>query len=314
MLSKLFSNFKLGLSIWLIFLSVALWSLNFYLSCVDCFTNLTTASWIEICSVAILLLTSIFLSSKIFNSLFRITRNNYYTPLCLSIFVSWIGALLQWENALEMLLIATFYLNTYHILNGNDDNQIGFHLNAGLLSLVLTWLSPTGFVFLLVSFWQAAIDNHSGWRKFILPFYSFAFSFLIFLGVAFLFDYQEIFLSKFKIYEHLSFYPASFISNAIEIGLALIYFLLAQVEYLKALRKAPILKRKILSILNFQFIFSMALFTFLGAKTNYLLACLFPLAVLFSNYLQYIKKYSLRELLIWISIFTGIISASINLQ
>ena len=313
MLSKLFSNFKLGVSIWLIFISVALWSLTYYLNCADCYNNFTPFNWIETSTVAIFLFSGIFLSLTLFNSLFRVTRNNSYTPLFLAIFISWISAPLQWEYALEILLIAVFYLNTYNILNGKDDNQIGFHLNACLLSLILAWLSPVGFAFLLVSFLQAAIDSHSGWRKFILPFYSFAFSFLIFLGVAFLFDYQEMFLSKFKIWEQLSFDPSSFKSNGIQIGLALIFFLLAQIEYLKALRKAPILKRKILSILNIQFILSIVLFALLGAKSEYLLASIFPLAVLFANYLQYVKKHLMRELFIWISIFAGIISASLSL-
>jgi hypothetical protein len=313
MLSKLFSNIKLGLSIWLILFSLALWSLTYYLRCAECLSTLTALDWIEVGSVSVLLIVSLFLNSSIFNGLFRVTDNNYYSPLFLAIFISWSTIPLQWETGLEVLLIAIFYLNTYNILNGKDENQVGFHLTAGLLSLLLTWLSPIGIGFLAVAFWQAAIDSHSSWRKFILPFYSFAISFLLFLGIAFLFDSQDVFLSKFRIWEQVSIDLDQIKSNGIQIGLTLVFFLLAQKEYLKALRKAPILKRKILSILNIQFISSFLLLLIFGAKTEYIIAPLFALSVLIANYLQYFKKFMLRELIIWILIVAGIISASINL-
>ncbi len=313
MLSKLFSNIKLGLSIWLVLFSIALWSTIYYLNCIDCFTNFIASNWIELAGTFTVLILSIFLSSSIFNNSFRITANNYYSPLFLAIFISWIATPLHFEHSLEVLLIALFYLNTYNILNGTDNNQVGFHLNAGLLSFVLTWLSPIGVGFLLVSFWQATIDSHSGWRKFILPFYSFAISFLILLGIVFLFDYQEEFLSKFRLWNIVSVDLIQIETNAIQITFVFIFFLLAQIEYFKALRKAPVLKRKILSILNIQFIVSLTLFILFGSKPEHLLATLFALSVLFANYLQYIKLFMLRELLIWISILVGVVSVSITL-
>jgi len=313
MLSKLFSNLKFGLSIWLILFSLALWSLTYYLNCADCFAKFNTSDWIEASSVFIVLMASLFLNSSIFNTLFRVTRNNYYSPLFLAIFISWTTVLFHWEMAFEVLLIALFYLNTYNIFNGKDENQIGFHLTAGLLSLFLTWLTPIGIGFLFLSFWQAAIDSHNSWRKYFLPFYSFTFSFLIILGIAFVFNYQEAFLMRFRVWDQISFELVQFRSNAIQISSALFFFLLAQTEYLKALRKAPILKRKILSILNIQFLISILLFFFFGSKPEYLIVALFPLSVLFANYIQYLKKFILKELLIWISIAAGIVSASINL-
>ena len=144
MLSKLFSNLKFGLSIWLILFSLALWSLTYYLNCADCFAKFNTSDWIEASSVFIILMASLFLNSSIFNTLFRVTRNNNYSPLFLAIFISWTTVLFHWEMAFEVLLIALFYLNTYNIFNGKDENQIGFHLTAGLLSLFLTWLTPIG--------------------------------------------------------------------------------------------------------------------------------------------------------------------------
>ena len=313
MLSKLFSNIKLGLSIWLILFSLALWSLTFYLNCPDCFSSFTTENWLEIGSVTILLITSLFLNSSIFNTFFRVTQNNYYAPLFVAIFVSWISVPLSWETGLEILLISVFYLNTYNIFNGNDDNQIGYHLTAGLLSLILTLLTPIGLGFLLLSIWQAAIDSHRGWRKFFLPLYSFAISFVILLGVTFLLDYQQTFITKFKFWDFYKLDTSAIKSNLIPVILTVALYLMAQKEYLKALRKAPILKRKALSVLNIHFIITSTLYVLLGSKPEYLVAPLFALSVLFANYFQYLKKPLIKELIIWVSVAGGIISASINL-
>ena len=313
MLSKLFSNIKLGLSLWLILFSLALWSLTFYLNCSECFSNFTASEWTEISGISILLIASLFLSSNIFNSFFHVTQKNYYVPLFLAIFISWAAIPLQWESTFSLFLMAVFYLNTYNILNGKDNNQVGFHLTAGVLSLILTWLTPIAIGFLALSFWQAIVDSHSGWRKYILPFYSFAFSFLILLGLAFVFDYQNEFIAKFKLWDQLSFDLERLKSNAIQASLAVFFFLLSQIEYLRALRKAPILKRKILSILNVQFTISFVLFVLFGSNLESLLIALFALSVLFANYLQYLKKFIRREFLIWISIGAGILSASVNL-
>lgn len=313
MLSKLFSNIKLGSSLWLVFISVSVWSLNTYLYYFSTETELSPQFWGILFGVFGILVFALLLFQNIFEARFKITKANYFAPFLLALFLGWFPENFTWLQATQIVITCAFYFNSFLILEGNRSNLIGNHMTSGFLALLLTLIAPQGIIFLLLSLWQAGLNGESNIRKFILPLYSFTVSLILLLCFAFFFNQSEIVLSRIDLRKWIGLDVLRLKTLIVPATMACLYFILSQGQYIKALRKAPVLKRKSLLLLNMHFVFAAVAFVTFGSQTGALITALFPLAVLFANFLQYLNKNAVKETLIWLTIIAGIAMNAIHL-
>jgi hypothetical protein len=87
----------------------------------------------------------------------------------------------------------------------------------------------------------------------------------------------------------------------------LVLLIFSFLEYAVALKRAPVLKRRILSLLFIQIGFT-ALVPLIFQDEKTILFLIIPTAILFSNYLQYIKKPAFQESWLWILILFGVVN------
>ncbi|MCT4622708.1 MAG: DUF6427 family protein, partial [Schleiferiaceae bacterium] len=254
---------------------------------------------------SILSLGALYLYQYIADVRFHITRRNYFAPFCLAIILCWMPDVLDWKDAVLLSINALFLINFYKIYNSSS-SLLPYALNGSLLSLIAIGFSKVGYIYLLLTIWQFALVGKMSWRTILLPLYGFASYFLIALGVSFLFEMHVEFINLYipKI-ELLGLDTIT--TNWPTILALLVLLIFSFLEYAVALKRAPVLKRRILSLLFIQIGFT-ALVPLIFQDEKTILFLIIPTAILFSNYLQYIKKPAFQESWLWILILFGVVN------
>ena len=147
----------------------------------------------------------------------------------------------------------------------------------------------------------------------MVPIYVFLFSLGAYYLLAFSFDFLPAFhahvdsltMSLPKKSEIVSLLPMLIIS--------LVLLLLAVKEYIVTLSKAPITKRKVMSLLIWQFVLSFVAAFFYDLAPEFFVFGLIALALIFTNYFQYIKKMWVKEIWIWLLVLLAFLPVIVEI-
>jgi len=309
MLSKIFANIKLGISFWLIAVALLVWGGVIFTKLGQSTDTFAHIFWLHYSIPAILVLGAAFVNYFLFDTIYRVTKRNYYIPLVFVLIWAWQPALFTWQNALAILLLAALYFTFQRISEGGSES-ISHYLNVGILSFLAALISPYGIFFLALSLLSSFTNTNKNWRQFVLPFYGFALAFGMSYGIAFMANLTPQLLDKF-----IALIPMG--TNALSIQQNLhiliplgVLFLFAFAEFIRSLGKASVLKQKILRLLLWHFVLASLLLFGYNFTPSFYGFIFFPAAILFANHLQFLRKFLWREIWIWILIavnFIGVV-------
>ena len=306
MLSKLFSNIRLGIELWFVAFSVLLMVGQYFLmgsgSCVR-IVFIPDYNTVRVIVAPLFALTGLLFSQQVFVKRFTVIKGSFYIPFILLLTLSVLHPFFCLEYSFLLILATVLYLNFYAISERGANRSVPYFINVGLITLVVFIFTPLGLVFLLSSWVHTILQGSRGWRSFVVPIYILLFG----SGIYFLLDLSfDSIHGSMRLVEQLKPELVS-ISDLAEHGTELVALLVmlffALKEYRIMLFRAPVAKRKIMSMLVWQVILSLAGAVLYNWHKDFVWFAFFGTAVLFANYIHYIKRNWIRETWIWALLF-----------
>ena len=298
MLSKIFANIKLGNSFWLIAVALLLWGGVFFINQNQNADTFLNNFLLHYSLPTVLILVAVFASYFLFDQLYRITKRNYYIPLVFVLIWSWQPLLFTWQNSLSVVLLVALYYS-FQRISENASENVSHYLNVGIISFLVSLISPYGMYLLALSLLNTVFNNHKNWRQFFLPFYGYGLAFGISYGIAFITDLTPQLLSHFTALTPTGTGLQNIQENLYLIIPLALLFSFSVFEYFRSLGKAPVVKQKILGLLIWHFALAALLLFLYNFESSLYGFIFFPIAVLFANHLQFLRKYAWREIWIW---------------
>jgi len=307
MLSKIFANIKLGSNFWLVALALMLWGGVFFVNHNQITETFLNNFILEYSLPTVFILISVFTSYFLFDQLYRITKRNYYIPLIFVLIWSWQPELFTWQNSLSVVLLVALYYS-FQRISENATENISHYLNVGIISFLVSLLTPYGIYLLVLSLLNKAYNNNKNWRQLFLPFYGYAMAFGISYGIAFITDVTPLLFNHFSTLIPIGTDLQNIQENLYLIIPLALLFSFSVFEYFRSLGKAPVVKQKILGLLIWHFGLAALLLFLYNFQTSFYGFIFFPTAILFANHLQYLRKFLWREIWIWVLIAMNFIA------
>ena len=301
MLSKLFEHIRIGSGLWLwVFIAVVVAS-HYTLFQIFPSTSGFLPVGLQFVLAGFLLAGVVFALVDLGNTAFLTSRKNLYAGVFLALLWGCVPGAFTVANALLPFLLMAIYYNLYQISERIDTKMFPYLMNAGALAFMASMISPVGSWFLLLIFAHSVIQSKATFREIFIPLYTYGFCAAIFWAAGFLFDETDFL--PWVLYRNIYAWHWDLnivMENRFVLGLFFLLFILSLRQYFTAMSKGAIVKRKAMSLFVVSFLFFMGASLFQGRFMNeYVLCATIPLAVLFSNHVQYLSKYWMRELWIW---------------